>query len=177
MMTLILSQSRQMPCPHTHTSPWSGSEHPTQFSSAGPLRVSESDGGWREVTHKKPGNSQTMTTLPAAAHENWTWERPGTSYVLIHSEVDKSHVMRLGGGIPNDLLHGINIFSVYFSSFDVKQVWVFQNISSKLRGVVPRTQTKLEWAQRDYFDIFPPALSATIFHSNPLWATLSTLWS
>ena len=38
------------------------------------------------------------------------------------AEMDKRRVMRLGGGISNDLLHGINIFSVYFSSFDVKQV-------------------------------------------------------
>ena len=27
-----------------------------------------------------------------------------------------------GGEVPNDLLYGINIFSVYFSIFDVKQV-------------------------------------------------------
>ena len=30
--------------------------------------------------------------------------------------------MRLGEDVPNDLLYGINIISVYFSSFDVKQV-------------------------------------------------------
>ena len=50
-----------------------------------------------------------------------------------------------GRDVPNDLLYGINMSSLFtFLALMSSKCESFKNISPRLRGVVPRTQTKLE---------------------------------